>query len=563
MLAACCVAAAGLFAVAGHAHAQSTDLYPQTPSQANPPPAAAYPAAPGTYVTPAPYPTPAPAMNPGAPARYPGSVSPSYPPANNPYPARTRYPVRDANGRAIDDGGRAYPDGAIQVTQQAAPMAPVSGEELRGTAIDAYIYAYPMVLMEVTRRVSTGVTSAADGRAPMNQFGHKTAFPDAHTPDTRWPSTDTLYSSLWYDVSAQPLVVRIPDAGNRYYVLSLLDMWTDTYASRGTRVIGDRPQTFAIVGPYWRGSLPPGVDIVRSPTSTGWVLAHVQTNGSADYSAVNGFQTGMTTMPYAGAGQPYPPQPSLLNFAVNPQMSPAQQVANMDANTYFSIFFDTLRNNPPHANDYPILDRMRRIGLGNGPFVFNQLDPAVQQALTQAGPEAGKRIADQVAFLGTSLNGWRMVVHGIGTYGADYTRRAAIAYAGLGAGVPEDVVYPVTRVDEKGRLLVGNDKYVLHFRRDQLPPSNAFWSLILYGSNQAFLDNAANKYAIHSTDDLKYNDDGSLDIYIQRRPPSREKQSNWLPAPGDDQVFNLNMRIYWPRAAVLDGVWAPPPVRED
>jgi hypothetical protein len=449
-----------------------------------------------------------------------------------------------------------------------APAPTVSAAELHDIAVDAYIYAYPMVLMEVTRRSATNVASPLDGKAPMNQFGHKTAFPDARTPDARWPSTDTLYSSMWFDVTNQPLIVRVPDAGNRYYVLSLMDMWTDVFGSRGTRTNGPGPQSFAIVGPYWQGTLPAGVDVLRSPTNMGWVLGHVETRGVADYANVNQFQAGWAAAPFVPSQAGRPPfafnmSAGQVNPALNSQMPPADQVASMDAATFFGIFAEAVRNNPPHANDYPMLDQLRRIGLGtNRPLVFTQLDPAVQQALAQAGPEAGRRIGDYVGRLGTGMNGWNTISNGIGTYGTNYIRRAAVAYAGLGAGVPEDIMYPVTLLDAKGQRLDGKEDYVLHFDKGQLPPVHAFWSLNLYGPQETFVDNQANKYAIHSTDALKYNADGSLDIYIQHDTPRRERQSNWLPAP-DKGAFMLNMRLYWPKDLALDGDWAPPPVQED
>ncbi|OZI20749.1 hypothetical protein CAL26_25050 [Bordetella genomosp. 9] len=472
-----------------------------------------------------------------------------------------------------------------------APLAPMTAQELHDTAVDAYVYAYPMVLMELTRRNTTNVASPADGKAPMNQFGHKTSFPDAGTPNARWPNTDTLYSSMWYDVSNGPLIVRVPDAGQRFYVLSLLDMWTDVFASRGTRTNGGGAQTFAIVGPYWNGTLPPGVDVVRSPTSMGWVVGHVQSMGQQDYPAVNQWQANIAVTPFVApppapvAGRPaapgsltpmYPnragpqpivPMPMPPAYTPTTQVPPSsappvEQVAAMDAATFFGVFADAVRNNPPHANDYPMLDRLRRIGLGtNAPMVFSQLDPAVQQALTQAAPEAGRRIADYVSHLGTGINGWNTVFGGIGTYGTNYLRRAAVAYAGLGAGLPEDILYPVTLIDSDGDMLTGDDDYVLHFDKGQLPPVNAFWSINLYGPNQTFVENQARRYAIRSTDKLHYNADGSLDIYIQRRAPSRDRQANWLPTP-ESGPFMLNMRLYWPRDIALDQQWAPPPVRD-
>ena len=479
-----------------------------------------------------------------------------------------------------------------------APAPALTAAEVRAIAEDAYVYAYPLVLMELTRRHAANVASAVDGRAPMNQFGHRTALPDARTPGAPWPNTGMLYSSMWYDVSQEPLIVRVPPGGDHYYFLQMTDMWSDVYASRGTRTTGNQASVFAIVGPYWQGTMPAGVDVVRSPTGMGWLLSHIETRGPGDAVNVNRWQAALTARPYSqvqsqvlgqsaaghgtaqhdgrshrrgyvqGAGQGAGQggnifqlsTPPTVNPAYDTTVSPVDQVAAMDAPTFFGLFTEALRNNPPHANDYPMLDRLRRIGLGNsGPLVFTRLDPAVQQALVQAAPVAGRRIADAVPRLGDRVNGWNMVTQGIGTYGTDYLRRAAVAYAGLGAGLPGDAVYPVSVVDSRGNALRGDENYVLHFDKAQLPPANAFWSLMLYDGKQGFVENAANKYAIHSTDALKYNADGSLDILIRHKAPPAERQANWLPAPAQGP-FTLNMRLYWPKASVLEGNWAPPAV---
>lgn len=446
----------------------------------------------------------------------------------------------------------------------AAPVAPMSAQELRDAAVDAYIYAYPLVLMEMTRRAATNVQTPLAGRAPMNQFGHRTAYPDPRDTEVAWPSTDALYSSMWYDVTREPLIVHVPDAGQRYYLLSLHDMWSDMYAARGTRTSGNRPQTFAIVGPSWTGTLPAGVETVRSPTGMGWVIGRVQTASAADYGVVNQFQAGLTATPLSVWGRNYGiAATGTVDPAMSGQGSPAQQVAAMDAASYFALFAQLVAANPPHANDYPMLERLRRMGIdGTRPFSFTNLEPSVQQALTAAKPLAGRRIADAVHGLGGRANNWTIVRHGIGTYGTDYTRRAAVAYAGLGASTPEEVLYPVTGVDDDGKPLDSGEDYVLHFAKGQLPPVDAYWTLILYDARPGFSQNALGRYALSSTDPLVYNSDGSLDIFIQRDPPSREKQPNWLPAP-QEGPFMLNMRLYSPKDTALDGQWAPPPVRED
>ncbi|QDJ50586.1 DUF1254 domain-containing protein [Bordetella hinzii] len=471
--------------------------------------------------------------------------------------------VSQAQGRSPTPTMRLVSETPYPAPATGVRLAPLSAQELRDVAIDAYIYAYPMVLMEVTRRQTTNVQSPVAGRAPMNQFGHRTSLPDARTADVAWPSTDTLYSSLWYDVSREPLIIQVPDAGDRFVMLNLLDMWTDSYATRGTRTNGRGPQTFAIVGPGWQGNLPAGVDLVRSPTAMGWLIGRVQAGGQGDAQAISQFQAGLSATPLNQYGRGYGFAASgPVNTTWNTQGTPAEQVANMDAATFFTLFSELVRNNPPHGNDYPMLDRLRRIGIGDRPLVFGQLEPVVQQALIDAQPVAGRRIADGVSRLSTQANNWNTVLTGIGTYGTDYLRRASVAYAGLGASPPEEVIYPVTGSDNKGRPLESGRDYVLHFDKGQLPPVDGFWSINLYDARQGFAENQANRYTLRSTDPLKYNSDGSLDIYIRRDYPGESRAANWLPAPRDG-TFLVNLRLYAPRNIALDGQWAPPPIVRD
>lgn len=201
----------------------------------------------------------------------------------------------------------------------------------------------------------------------------------------------------------------------------------------------------------------------------------------------------MSATPFSQWGKPYiMTGAGMVNRQWDMQSSPLQQVAAMDAATFFTVFADVLRRNPPHANDYPIRERMRRIGLGYEPFSFARLDPAVQQALSEARPIAGRRIVDTSARLGTSVNGWNTIIHGLGTYGTDYDRRAAVAYVGLGATTPQEVLYPVAVADAKGKPLVSDKRYVVHFDKAQLPPVHAFWSMILYDQKNGFAETVKN-----------------------------------------------------------------------
>ena len=248
-------------------------------------------------------------------------------------------------------------------------LAPVTDDEMAEIAIEAYVYAYPLLLMDASRRVMTNVEApTGSGNAPINQFGNKRTFPDATFTDVVRPNADTLYSILWFDVSREPLVISVPDSGGRYYLLPMLDLWTDIFASPGKRTTGTAAQTFAIAAPKWEGKLPAGVELLRAPTHVGWIVGRTQTNGKADYEAVNKFQDGLSATPLSAFGKPYTPPKAKIDPSV-PKAAPSDIVEKMTAAEFFARFCELTKDNPPHANDYPILARMKRIGLEPGrPF---------------------------------------------------------------------------------------------------------------------------------------------------------------------------------------------------
>jgi hypothetical protein len=276
---------------------------------------------------------------------------------------------------------------------------------------------------------------------------------------------------------------------------------------------------------------------------------------------VRAFQDGIKVMPLSAYGQPYTPPKHTVD--PNQDMSaPPDQVEQMDAETFFTLFTELMQDNPPHANDYPILDRMQRMGIEPGkPFTFADVSPEVQDALRAAPATAIKLIKQVWANSGAFANGWRTNMTAIGTYGTDYLHRAGVAYAGYGANVIEDAIYPTVFTDAEGEPLSSDRRYVLHFEADQIPPVRAFWSLTMYDERQLFAANPIDRYALGDRDPLTYNPNGSLDIYIQRQSPGPEREANWLPTP-EQGKFTMNLRLYWPKAEALNGAWAPPGVKQ-
>ena len=425
--------------------------------------------------------------------------------------------------------------------------------------IQAYVYAYPMIMMEVTRRVSTNVEAPIGPRAPMNQFAHLRVFPDHTFKEVVRPNADTLYSIVWFDVSKEPQVLSISDTGGRYYMLPMLDMWTDVIAVPGSRTSGTKAANFAIVGPTWKGSLPDGVEPVRSPTNVGWIIGRTQTNGAADYENVHRIQDGYKLTPLSRWGKPYkPPAKSPVNPTWDMKTPPPVQVARMSAKDYFELFAKLLKDNPPHELDWNMVEQLKQIAIIPGEdFSFSELSAEKQKALERAVGDAQKMIAGNP--LGEVVNGWAFAREMMGTYGTSYLRRAFIALIGLGANVPEDAVYPMSRVDSEGQPYDGSQRYVLHFDKGELPPVRGFWSLTMYDEKMYMTNNPIRRYAIGDRDKLQYNKDGSLDIYIQHASPGKSRESNWLPAPKGR--FDVVLRMYWPTLGVLAGGWNPPAVK--
>ena len=437
----------------------------------------------------------------------------------------------------------------------------IGADRTHEIGVQAHIYAYPMILMEVTRRVSTNVEAPRGALAPMNQFAHIRAFPDHTFREVVRPNADTLYSIVWFDVSKEPQVISVSDTGGRYYMLQMLDMWTDVFATPGSRTSGTKAANFAIVGRDWRGTLPDGIEPLRSPTSMGWIIGRTQTNGAADYKNVHLVQDGYKLTPLSKWGKRYsPPAKSPVNSTWDMKTPPPVQIANMSAEVYFELFATLLKSNPPHELDWNIVEQLKQIGIIPGEdFEFSRLPRNTQASLKRAVEDAQEMIAEYAKRSIELISGWMIAREMMGTYGTSYLRRAYIARIGLGANVPEDAIYPMSSVDGDGRPYNGNYRYSLHFDKDRLPPINAFWSLAMYDADGYFVENPINRFSIGDRDKLELNGDGSLDIYIQHDTPGRNRESNWLPAPAGD--FNLVMRLYWPRRSILTGEWNPPGVK--
>jgi hypothetical protein len=428
-------------------------------------------------------------------------------------------------------------------------------QQQNSAAVDCYIYAYPLVLMEVTKNLM--VQQSSDIR--INQFTHISEFPTASFKDIVRPNIDTLYSFAWLDLSVEPIILSVPDTHGRYYLMELMDAWTNVFASLGKRTTGTKAQHFVIVGPGWQGTIPEGIERISSPTNMVFILGRTQTNGKKDYGAVHAIQAGYVLKPLSTWAKQSAPLPRFMASALASRTGPMEYVDGLDAQKFYEIFAQALEKNPPAPADKPMLTALKSFGIEAGKeFQKDTLSASVLVELNQAIAKAGKKMIVLQNSL-KPIQGW-IIMMNIGTYGADYLTRAMIARIGIGANLPEDAVYPTAFVDDEGRPLSGNNTYVIHFDADKLPPVNAFWSITLYNEQGFLVANNLNRYGLGDRDKLAYNGDGSLDMYVQHESPGSGKESNWLPAPAGK--FNLTMRLYWPQEAILNGAWTPPAVRK-
>lgn len=440
--------------------------------------------------------------------------------------------------------------------------------EAREIAIDAYIYAYPLVTMEFTRRVMTNVDKPAGSKAPMGQFARLRSYPAVDDHSVTAPNADTLYTLTWLDVSKEPWILSIPDMKDRYFVFPILDAWTNVFQDPGKRTTGTKAQKYAITGPGWSGTLPAGVTEYKSPTDMVWVLGRIYCTGtSEDYKAVHALQDQVSAVPLSSYGKPYTPAPGTVDAAIDMKTAPRDQVNAMDAATYFKLFAELLKTNPPTADDAPMVAKLAKIGIVPGQdFDASKLEPAVAKGIVAAPKHGQEKISSLKEAIVTGdakvEHGW-MFFSKTGLYGTGYLNRALITWYGLGANRPQDAVYPTSEGPDILKKYSGANKYVAHFKKGELPPANAFWSITMYDKDYFFVPNPINRYTVSSRNKFKTNADGSIDLYIQQDSPGKDKEQNWLPAPSD--AFVLMMRLYWPSEkppSILDGTWKPPEVKE-
>jgi hypothetical protein len=287
---------------------------------------------------------------------------------------------------------------------------------IKEIAPKAYINGYPLVLMDATKKVGTAASRPipAKGKAPVNQFCPLAFLPDHTFRDVVRPNVDTLYSIAWLDLRHEPVVLSVPDTGDRYYLMPMLDAWTNVFAAPGTRTTGNSVANFAITGPNWQGSLPAGVQHIEAPTNMVWIFGRTQVNGKDDLPAVSQLINQYKLAPLSAWGTDYTPPEVPVGPGVDIS-EPMAQVEQIDEFTFFKTLAELMVDNHPTANDAPLLDEIKVLGFEPGKFdpptaVINELEGVKETALTQMKANSPKN-GDRSERLAYSLEGHRHIWH--------------------------------------------------------------------------------------------------------------------------------------------------------
>ncbi len=398
------------------------------------------------------------------------------------------------------------------------------GEALADEATDArdlWLYGLPLIEMATTRarHLKAGVK--------INQFTHTRVLADHSFRSVTTPNNDTLYSFGWLDLTKGPVTLSVP-AVDRYWSAALMDMYTNNNAVLGTRTVGSGGGTFTIVGPGQPGS---GPGVVRSATPHAWLLLRLLTDGGPDLPVTHAIQDRF----------------KLSGPASDPTPAYAERTAS--APEYFASMRRLLESDPPPATDRRILSRLE---------TFKPDSAEARAGVAQAATIARLAKARQ-----TFVGGWSYTRANLGDYDQDYLYRAVVALLGLGALPVAEAMYLRAEGENEG-LFTGDAAWRLILPANL--PLDAFWSLSMYevmpDGQQFFTDNPLNRYTIGDrTRGPKRNADGSLDVWIGRTDPGGDRSANWLPAPKSGP-FSLTMRLYLPRAEVLDGRWRLPAIEK-
>ena len=424
-------------------------------------------------------------------------------------------------------------------------------ENIWETVEAAYVYTFPLVLMDATETSATNTEEAATEKAPVNQFIHSVALADAQFKTVVTPNVDTIYSQVWYDLSEEPMVYELPET-DRFCKVQVLDGWTNTAA------VLDKAGAYAITLSTWEGELPEGVTRIDVPTSMAWSITRIVLTGEEDLPNVYAIQEKMKLMPLSDyiSGDTY--EPPRGSYSEENDYIPVDKVLSMDPITFFNKANELMVKNSPATADKEMLEKIAVVNIGPGmEFDISVLTGDVAENWKTMLTEIQLKLIKEGQKFSKKLGQWDYFGEPIGDFNTEYAYRALVALAGLGANTVEVALYPKIEQDADGNTLTGEKSYILHFESYPQVLEGGFWSVTAYGDDDFLIDNPIDRYCINDRSDLKVNDDGSVDVILSKDAP--EDTTNWLPV--DNGGFHLYMRIYTPDMDALE-TWTAPTITE-
>ena len=445
------------------------------------------------------------------------------------------------------------PDARVKITEEYAKLV----------GRDSYFWAWPMVNV-FNRRLHFMSVKEIERQgplmeAPVNRLAMLTDYVSPEERSVACPNQDVVYGigALALDVS--PVVIQVPDFGDRFWVYQVVDLRTDSFVQIG-KMYGTTPGFYLLVGPDWKGEIPKGITkVFRSPTNTGIVAPRVAQNDTPeDKRAIQAVLPGIMMYPlseYDGAMKtkdwgdlPRAPAPPASEEETQ-WVIPEKFVAELPA---------VLADAPPLPGEEARYEQVRAV------LAAVKDSPTLMQAMIEGAKEADEKLVKplfQFRNYGQQLPFNWSTISNESAFGTDYFTRTAVAKSNILVNSPNETKYFYQDVDENGDRLNSAGRYTVTFPKDQTPPVNGFWSLSIYNEHHFFVANAINRFSVGTKNkDLRLSADGSLTIYVQADAPSDPTQrANWLPSPNGD--FSLYVRAYWPKAAVTEGSWTPPAVR--
>ena len=432
----------------------------------------------------------------------------------------------------------------------AASVDSETDENIWETVEDAYVYAFPLVIMDATKISATNTEEVDSEKAPVNQFIHSVALADAQFRTVVTPNVDTIYSQVWYDLSEEPMVYELPET-DRFCKVQVLDGWTNTAA------VLDKAGAYAITLSTWEGELPEGVTRIDVPTSMAWSITRIVLSGEEDLPNVHAMQEKMKLMPLSDyiSGETY--EPPKGSYSEENDYIPVDKVLSMDPVTFFNKANELMVKNSPAVADKEMLEKIAAVNIGPGmEFDTSVLTGDVAENWKTMLTKIRLKLTKEGQKFSKKLGQWDYFGEPIGYFNTEYAYRALVALAGLGANTVEVALYPKIEQDADGNPLTGEKSYLLHFESYPQVLEGGFWSVTAYGDDDFLIDNPIDRYCINDRSGLKMNDDDSVDVILSEDAP--KDTTNWLPV-GDG--FHLYMRIYTPDMDALE-TWTAPTITE-